>query len=240
MTSRQLTLFAAARPPAETIEIGLDEAGRGCLFGPVVAGAVWLRSGQSGRSSHSETDFRGLADSKKLTPETRERLAIEIRAKAAGWGLGVVWPEAIDRMNILAASLEAMRRATRSLVARAELAGEIAADPWRVSVLVDGDKTVPGLKLPQQAIIGGDGSTPVISAASILAKTFRDRLAEALDRRHPGYGIARHKGYGTAEHLEALERLGPCRLHRMSYAPVRKAAARREVAGPGAPDGSER
>jgi len=186
---------------------GVDEAGRGCLAGPVVAAAVILPPG---------FDLPGLGDSKQLSE--RRRLALEpaIKAQAVAWGLGVVWPAAIDRLDILRATFAAMTRAVGCLHARP------------VFVAVDGDKTVPGLGLAQRAVIGGDAKIPEISAASVLAKTFRDRLMVALARRYPGYGLEVHKGYGTRVHLEALARLGPCRMHRRTFQGVRPKPRGRE------------
>lgn len=179
---------------------GIDEAGRGCLAGPVVAAAVILPF---------SFDLPGLNDSKKLTAARREALAPAIMAQATIWRIGLVWPGEIDRINILQATFHAMAKAVRLLPLR----------PARL--LIDGDKTIPPhvlkLELAQQAVIGGDALVPAISAASILAKTFRDRLMRVLDRRHPGYGLAGHKGYGTAEHLAALRRLGPSPCHRLTF-----------------------
>lgn len=189
---------------------GIDEAGRGCLAGPVVAAAVILPDA---------FDLPGLTDSKKLTAARREALAPAIRSCSIAWGLGVVWPRDIDRINILQATFRAMCRAVLAL--RTPVA----------ALVIDGDKTLPpdlvselrrnGCGLHQQAVIGGDALVPAISAASVIAKTFRDRLMDALDRRHPGYGFARHKGYGTADHLAAITERGPCRQHRLTFRGVR-------------------
>lgn len=186
---------------------GVDEAGRGCLAGPVVAGAVVLPG---------NFDMPDLDDSKALSPELRFELAPEIRARAVAWGLGVSWPREIDAVNILQATFLAMSRAVRSL----------RPTPKKLRlVLIDGNQTLPaGLLVPgllQHAIVGGDASVQAISAASVLAKTWRDRLMETFDRHYPGYGLARHKGYGTAEHKAALARLGPTLLHRASFRGVR-------------------
>lgn len=188
---------------------GLDEAGRGCLAGPVVAAAVIFADG---------FDIMGLDDSKLIkSPEERQRLAAEIRALAPAWGVGMVWMKDIERHNILQASLLAMTRALAALRSRFQLI------PTRL--LIDGNQIIPQLyfkqyafESPQQeAIIDGDALVPCISAASILAKTVRDDLMTRLDSRWPEYGFAQHKGYGTKEHREALKAHGPCPLHRLDF-----------------------
>lgn len=191
----------AATPAAGSVAdpvAGIDEAGRGCLAGPVVAAAVILPPG------FDPAQLPGLGDSKALSAARREELAPRIRNVALAWSLGLAWPGEIDRVNILAATLRAMARAAALLKVRPAL------------LLIDGNKTCPA-PLPQRAIVGGDALVPAISAASILAKTFRDRLLAALDRRHPGYGFAGHKGYGAATHFQALRKLGPCRQHRLTF-----------------------
>jgi ribonuclease HII len=180
--------------------VGVDEAGRGPLAGPVVAAAVVL----AGR-----TDWRGLNDSKKMTPESRLKLYARVLAEARAFSWAVVGPRTIDRVNIRQASLEAMRRAVVQLRLEPDL------------VLVDGLDQVPGLACRQQALVGGDGQALSIAAASVVAKVVRDRIMERLDRVWPDYGFARNKGYGTPDHLGALARRGPCPIHRYSYAPVR-------------------
>lgn len=180
---------------AGTICVGIDEAGRGCLAGPVLAGAVILPP---------DFDLPGLTDSKKLSAQRRGVLAQAIKAQAVSWALGFSWPNEIDRINILQATLKAMARALQALSVRPN------------HVLVDGNRPFP-CSLPLQTVVGGDLSHPCISAASILAKTFRDSLLERLDQQYPGYGLAVHKGYGTREHLAALRRLGPSATHRMSF-----------------------
>src|SRR6266404_6498254 len=174
---------------------GVDEAGVGPLAGPVVAAAVMFPPG---------TDIAGVDDSKRLDPETRATLAEEIRAKASGVGVGTASVEEIDRLNIYHAALLAMRRAVEALPRCPQ------------HVLVDA-RTVPGVEVPQNTFNKGDGINFTIAAASIVAKTERDRMMEALDREYPGYGFATHKGYGTPEHREALLRLGPSAVHRMSF-----------------------
>jgi ribonuclease HII len=191
---------AEARVAGEGATVaGVDEAGRGPLAGPVVAAAVILEPG--GR-------WDGLNDSKQVSAEMRDALYARVLDQARAFAWAVVGPRAIDRLNIRRASLEAMRRAVVRLRVTPSL------------VLVDGNDAVPGLPLPQRAVVGGDARMLSIAAASILAKVVRDRIMERLDHVWPGYGFARHKGYGTPEHLEALARLGPCALHRYSFSPV--------------------
>lgn len=183
---------------AEVLIAGLDEAGRGPLAGPVMAAAVIL---------DPKRPIEGLKDSKRLSPERRERLALAIEQCALAWAVAEASAAEIDRINILQASLLAMQRAAAAL--------SIAP----VRALVDGNHC-PRLACVAEAVIRGDASVPVISAASILAKVARDRAMWRLDERFPGYGFARHKGYPTREHLEALRALGPCPEHRRSYRPV--------------------
>jgi ribonuclease HII len=178
---------------------GVDEAGRGPLAGPVVAAAVVLD-----RDAHWE----GLDDSKRLNPAKRDALYARVLSGARAFRWAVVGPRAIDDLNIRRASLEAMRRA----VTRLALAPDL--------VLVDGLDTVPGLACEQRPVVGADATLLSVAAASVLAKVVRDRIMERLDRVWPAYGFARHKGYGTPDHLAALDRHGPCPLHRFSYAPV--------------------
>ena len=177
---------------------GIDEAGRGPLAGPVVAAAVIL---------NPQRRVRGLRDSKVMTPEQREEVAVNIRAKAIAWAVAASDVGEIDSLNILRATLLAMRRAVEAL----------AIQP--IEALVDGDHC-PQLGCPVYAIVKGDRDVPAISAASIIAKTTRDAMLVALDREYPMYGFARHKGYGTPEHLAALDLHGPCPHHRRSFAPV--------------------
>ena len=182
-----------------TLAAGIDEAGRGCLAGPVVAAVVILPRAY---------DLPGLTDSKKLTAARREVLAAAIVIQAKAWCLGYSWPREIEVVNIYQATRQAMRRAVLGL----------KSPPARL--VIDGTQTV-ALPIPQKTVIKGDLTVPVISAASILAKVFRDRLMLKLDARYPGYGLAAHKGYGTTEHLEAVARLGPSRIHRNTFRGVR-------------------
>lgn len=182
---------------------GVDEAGRGPLCGPVYAAAVILDPARP---------IDGLNDSKKLSEKKREALAPLIRERALAWAVGVATVDEIDRLNILHAAMLAMRRAVEGL-------GVLPDE-----VLIDGNRVPPGLVVPARAIVGGDASEPVISAASILAKTGRDHEMMALAALYPQYGIARHKGYPTREHLAALREHGPSPIHRRSFAPVAQCA----------------
>ena len=178
---------------------GVDEVGRGPLAGPVVAAAVIL---------HDRRTIRGLNDSKLLRPEERERLDLEIRRRAVCCCVAEASVEEIDRFNILRAALLAMRRAVEGLREQPSI------------VLVDGNQR-PELSMPVRTVVGGDAKVRAISAASIIAKVYRDRLLTALHDEHPQYGFHGHKGYSTPEHLAALREHGACRHHRRSFAPVR-------------------
>jgi ribonuclease HII len=180
------------------VVVGVDEAGRGPLAGPVVAAAVILPR---------SFDDPVLNDSKSLTPRQRERIFDKLSASAT-IAVAVVEAAVIDAINILEASRRALREAVDALPTRPDHA------------LVDG-LAVPDFPVPHTALVRGDTRSLSIAAASIIAKVTRDRLMVALDRRHPGYGFARHKGYGTAAHVAALRLLGPCHEHRRSFAPVR-------------------
>lgn len=177
---------------------GLDEVGRGPMFGPVVAAAVILPQG-----------FRlaGLNDSKQLSEKKRLEYDAEIRSNAIAWSIAAVDVETIDRINIRQASLLAMRQAVERLALSPDY------------LLIDGVDTIDW-PCPQQPVVQGDGTSLSIAAASVLAKVHRDRLLVELDSQYPGYGLARHKGYCSAQHLEALKRLGPTPLHRKSFSPV--------------------
>lgn len=178
---------------------GADEAGRGPLAGPVVAAAVIL---------DPQRPIDGLRDSKTLSAAQRQRMAPLIRGRSLAWSVASASVEEIDRLNILQASLLAMRRAIEAL------------DPAAEFALIDGDR-LPPLAICAQAVVGGDAREPAIAAASILAKTVRDGLMAELDRAYPGYGFAEHAGYPTPRHLARLRELGPCAAHRRTFAPVR-------------------
>ena len=198
---------------SDVLIIGLDEAGRGPWAGPVVAGAAWLDPERCPAALH-----RGLDDSKRLRPARRAELLDMLEActaqGTAALGLGEAGVAEIDEANILQASLHAMARAAADLESRS---GRVPA-----AALVDGNR-LPDLPCPAQAVVGGDGLSLSIAAASILAKVTRDRRMAALAQDHPGYGWERNQGYGTAEHREALARLGVTPHHRRSFRPIRDA-----------------
>jgi ribonuclease HII len=185
---------------------GVDEVGRGPLFGPVVAAAVILPIGCC---------LQGLTDSKKLSAKKRNELDAAIRLNAVAFAIAEVDAETIDRINIRRASLLAMRSAVKQLALSPDF------------LLIDGRDTIDW-DCEQQAVVRGDGTSFSIAAASVLAKVYRDRLLVELDCAYPGYGLARHKGYGSPEHIAALARLGPTPLHRRSYRPVAQAMLRFE------------
>ncbi|HYD49637.1 MAG TPA: ribonuclease HII [Terriglobales bacterium] len=179
---------------------GVDEVGVGPLAGPVVAAAVIMPP---------DAKLRGVDDSKKLPAPRREELAAKIRQLATAVGIGIVEVDEIDRLNIYRAALEAMRRAVVGL--------SVVPD----HIVVDA-RRVPGIDLPQTSLIKGDGRCYSIAAASIVAKVTRDAMMHELDKQYPEYGFGEHMGYATERHLAALERLGPCLIHRRSFAPVRE------------------
>ncbi|MCI9105892.1 MAG: ribonuclease HII [Lachnospiraceae bacterium] len=174
---------------------GIDEAGRGPLAGPVVAGAVILPK---------DCEILFLNDSKKLTEKRREALFVEIKEKAVAWSVGIVDAEAVDRINILQATYEAMRKAIAGL----------SVSP---NVLLNDAVEIPGVNIPQVKIIKGDAKSISIAAASILAKVTRDHLMTEYDRQYPVYGFARHKGYGTGAHIAAIQEFGGCPIHRRTF-----------------------
>lgn len=188
----------------EGVTAGVDEAGRGPLAGPVVAAAVVLPP---------DGAPEGTADSKALSPARRVELAERIRERALGWALGQAAASEVDRLNVLEATLLAMRRA---------LAGLAAVGVVPALALIDGNRCPAGLPFPARAVVRGDASVAEISAASILAKVCRDREMERLGRRWPQYGFAAHKGYPTAAHLERVRRFGPSPIHRLTFGPVRR------------------
>ncbi len=200
---------------SEAVEFiaGVDEAGRGPLFGPVYAAAVIL---------DPRRPIRGLRDSKQLLPERRAVLAARIRERALAWQVAWADVEEIDALNILGATMLAMRRAVLGLALRPR---RVQVDGNRLPCLIDCCDHA-------EAVVKGDASIAAISAASILAKEARDALCRRLEAVYPGYELASHKGYCTPVHLELLARLGPCRQHRMSFAPVREALGLMQVEVP--------
>ena len=182
--------------PLGLMECGCDEAGRGCLAGPVVAAAVILPE----RFAHPL-----LNDSKQLSESQRELLRPIIEAEALSWGIGICSPEEIDQLNILQASITAMHRAVDQLVLSPKL------------LLIDGNRFRPYPGIPHECIVKGDATYRSIAAASILAKTERDRMMLELAQQYPGYGFAEHKGYPTPQHRAALAELGPSPVHRLSF-----------------------
>lgn len=185
---------------------GVDEVGRGALFGPVVAAAVILKPGAADHLTEA-----GVKDSKQLRPQQRDILYEIIKVYAVDCRIGWASVREIDRINILQASLLAMRRAVQRLRIRPDLC------------LIDGNQQIPQFSIPQRTIIKGDQSEAAIAAASIIAKVWRDRLIIRLDGRYPGYGLASNKGYGSPVHLCGLQSQGPCLQHRLSFAPCRNA-----------------
>jgi len=191
---------------------GVDEAGRGPLAGAVYAAAVVL---------NPEKPIQGLADSKKLSEKKRDALALEIKAHALAWSIAHSTVEEIDEINILQASLLAMKRAIESIQANQSVqASLVGMQSIRLLVQVDGNQC-PKISLPCEAIVKGDSKVQAISAASILAKTARDAALYELDQQYPMYGFAQHKGYPTAAHMALLREHGVSPVHRRSYAPVR-------------------
>ena len=199
----QAALFAEASSASFEQVAGCDEVGRGPWAGPVVAAAVVLDPAHP---------IAGLADSKALSARRREALDAQIRAHSLGWSIAESSVEEIDQLNILQATMLAMQRAVAALPCEIDL------------LLVDGNRT-PTVAVPCRAIVGGDAVHPAISAASIVAKVYRDGLMAELAQRYPGYGFEQHSGYGTAAHRAALLTLGPCPAHRRSFAPIRRLLA---------------
>lgn len=203
------------------LPIGVDEAGRGPLAGPVVAAAVLLRDikNQISKIKDKEEDKRWklVRDSKKLSPKQREE-AFQFVQEQFHIGIGIIGPETIDRVNILQATFLAMKAALSNL--EKHLPSEAKE---KLVILIDGNQVIPNLSLEQEAIVNGDGLVRSIAATSIIAKVTRDRIITEADALYPGYGLAEHKGYGTAMHMAALRKLGPSPIHRMSFRPVQLA-----------------
>ncbi|HEY9622057.1 MAG TPA: ribonuclease HII [Crinalium sp.] len=190
--------------PTAGLVAGVDEVGRGALFGPVIAAAVILPD-----SAAADLVAAGVTDSKLLSAAQREQLAAQIKAVALSCQVGMASVQEIDRFNILQASLLAMRRAILRL------------NPVPDLCLIDGNQLVPELTIPQQTLVKGDQRSLAIAAASIVAKVWRDALIVRLDRRYPNYGLASHKGYGTVKHRLAIQQFGTTAQHRQSFSPCR-------------------
>ncbi len=186
---------------------GIDEAGRGSLAGPVVAAAVVL----------PKKRIRGINDSKKLSPETREYLYKRISGEALAWSVGVVSEKQIDKIGILAATLNAAQLAVKKLALKVNL------------VVFDGNTKIPGLKYKQLCVISGDQKSACVAAASIMAKVTRDALMKNYCKKYPEYGFSRHKGYGTAVHINLLNQFGPSPIHRFSFHPVLCASQKKQA-----------
>jgi ribonuclease HII len=185
---------------------GIDEAGRGPLAGPVVAACVVLRAD----FPVDDPNIEMIKDSKQLTERSREEAIKIIYAMPMEVGIGICDHAAIDRINILQASFLAMKKALSSLKQKPEY------------ILLDGNLPIPNLSIPQKTIISGDKTVFAIAAASIVAKVTRDRIMRAEHKKYPAYGFDKHKGYGTKMHLQRLETIGPCPIHRLSFAPVKR------------------
>ena len=194
--------------------IGVDEAGRGPLAGPVVAAAVCYKQADFAIPENLGKDFALIRDSKKLSPKQREKI-FDVIQEHFEVGIGIVSAETIDRVNILQATFLAMKSAVAQLLK--QLPREASE---QCILLIDGNQLLPSCSYPQETVIGGDGTVKSIAAASIIAKVTRDRIMDEYETPYPGYGFIQHKGYGTKMHMEALRRLGPSPIHRMSFRPV--------------------
>lgn len=199
------------------IPIGVDEAGRGPLAGPVVAAAVVFKDLNFTLPPEREKEFNLIRDSKKLSEKQRET-AYALVQEYFHVGIGIIGPDTIDRVNILQATFLAMKAALTELEKKFS-----PEEKQKLVILIDGNQIIPNLTGEQEAIVNGDGLVRSIAAASIIAKVTRDRMIVEADTLYPGYGFALHKGYGTAVHMAALRKLGPSPIHRMSFRPVQLA-----------------
>lgn len=208
------------------LPVGIDEAGRGPLAGPVVAAAVMLRdiNNQISKIKDAEEDKRWklVRDSKKLSPKQRDEVYTFVEEQFYV-GIGIIGPETIDRVNILQATFLAMKSAVASLKKQIAMNNEQKIQDKDLCLLIDGNQLIPNLSLEQEAIVNGDGLVRLIAAASIVAKVTRDRLIVEADKLYPVYGFAQHKGYGTKMHMDALRKYGPSPIHRQSFHPVQLA-----------------
>jgi len=197
----------------EVFVIGVDEAGRGPLCGPVVAAAVWYKRPDFALPPELEKDFALIRDSKKLSEKQREKVFVLIQ-EHFHVGIGIVSAETIDRVNILQATFFAMKAALSDLLRK------LPEARGKEYLLIDGNQLLPSFSGAQEAVVSGDSTVKSIAAASIIAKVTRDRMITEYDAEYPEYGLARHKGYGTKEHMDALRKYGPSPIHRMSFKPV--------------------
>ena len=199
--------------------VGVDEVGRGPLAGPVVAAAVCYKDPTFAIPENLVKEFSFIRDSKKLSEKQREQL-FDVIQEHFTVGVGIVNAETIDRVNILQATFLAMKAAIASLRKQLTANSQQRLRDEDLFLLIDGNQEIPHCSYVQEAIIGGDGTVKSIAAASIIAKVTRDRMMDEYENQYPGYGFIRHKGYGTKVHLDALRRLGPSPIHRMSFRPV--------------------
>lgn len=197
--------------------VGIDEAGRGPLCGPVVAAAVCFRESEEALSKLPE--WKWIRDSKKLSEKQREKM-FDFVMEHAFVGVGVMQADTIDRVNILEATFLAMKSALSDLRQRLTNNNHQKIKDENLRLLVDGNQLIPNIPYEQHAIVDGDALMKVIAAASIIAKVTRDRMMMEYDKEYPQYGFAKHKGYGTKVHMDALRKFGPCPIHRMSFRPV--------------------
>lgn len=206
-----------------SIFIGIDEAGRGPLAGPVVAATACYRQADFRIPEGLEKEFAFIRDSKKLSPKKRDQM-FDCIQEYFDIGIGIIHSETIDRINILEATFLAMKEAIGEL--QRKLRVEADEGGIETVLLVDGNQKIPNISLRQETVVSGDGLVKSIAAASIIAKVTRDRIMEEYDRQYPHYGFTKHKGYGTKLHTEALERFGPTPIHRLSFAPVAQSVLR--------------
>lgn len=200
--------------------IGTDEVGRGPLAGPVVAAAAMLKNSELGIMNQESAEWDLVRDSKKLSEKQREKVFGFIQ-EHFHVGIGLCDHETIDRINILEASFLAMKKAVADLVRnKSKVESQKLKESEKIIILVDGNKEIPNFSHEQKAVIGGDKFVKSISAASIVAKVTRDRMMHEFAKEYPGYGLEKHMGYGTKMHMDALVSLGPCKIHRKSFAPV--------------------
>lgn len=199
--------------------VGVDEAGRGPLCGPVVAAAVCYKDATYAIPPELEKDFVLIRDSKKLSEQQREKI-YDLIQEHFYVGIGIVHADTIDRINILEATFLAMKSAISQLMKNIPAQHENHGRGPQAYILVDGNQEIPNVSLKQETVVGGDGTVKSIAAASIIAKVTRDRMIVEYDRQYPQYGLAQHKGYGTKVHMDALRKYGPTPIHRMSFKPV--------------------